>query len=299
MLFLFYLVTTCLAVPVEKVHQVLDNKDASIVDKELLTKLKSSNGEFSKSLITSLVDAEPDAVNNVKKLVQALIAAGEGEREKYTQDRDTKQGTFDTAEAVLAADTLAHTTAAGELSVGRGEVVRLTGVKATAKTAKDEAKAAYDEAVSKFNEAAANLVSETNRVDTEKATLEEIRRLLNTLLPAEDEGCDEARGLDNQFPVIAGAKWELTNNWDCGGRDISWQSAPSWDGSENAIASRMDCAQKCLDAPDCKSFNYPQEGGNTCYWKRSFQKSTELGKDCGYSKSDWAFYTLLDRTHCV
>merc|ERR1719458_55396 len=151
MLFLFYLVTTCLAVPVEKVHQVLDNKDASIVDKELLAKLKSSNGEFSKSLITSLVDAEPDAVNNVKKLVQALIAAGEGEREKYTQDRDTKQGTFDTAEAVLAADTLAHTTAAGELSVGR-----------------DEAKAAYDEAVSKFNEAAANLVSETNRVDTEK-----------------------------------------------------------------------------------------------------------------------------------
>merc|ERR1712228_27248 len=134
------------------------------------------------------VDADPDAVNNVKRLVQALIAAGEGERVKHTQDRDTKQGTFDTAKADLAVCTLAHTTAAGELSDGRDEVQRLTGVKATAKTAKDEAKVAYDEAVSKFNQAAANLVDETNRVDTEKATLEEIRRLLNTLLPAEEDG---------------------------------------------------------------------------------------------------------------
>jgi hypothetical protein len=188
MLFLFYLLTVCLAVPIEKVNQVLDTKDAPGVGKELMTKLKSfQHDELSKVLITSLADADPDAVRHVKSLVEALIAAGEGERDTYTQDRDSKQTAFDTASGQLDADTTAHTTVAGQLSDARDEVTRLEGLKSDGQTAKEEAQEAFDDAVTSLGEAQGWLDDETTRVDSEKETLEEIRRLLNTLLPEEAE----------------------------------------------------------------------------------------------------------------
>merc|ERR1712228_929510 len=118
-------------------------------------------------------------------LVEALIAAGEDERHKYTEDRNEKQTWVDTASAQFAADTAAHTTVAGQLSNARAEVTRLEGLKSDGETAKNEAKRVFDDAVSKLNDAEGYLADETTRVDNEKATLEEIRRLLNTLLPAE------------------------------------------------------------------------------------------------------------------
>merc|ERR1712043_103720 len=108
-------------------------------------------------------------------------AAGEGERDTYTQDRDAKQTAFDTASGQLDADTTAHTTVAGHLSDARDEVTRLEGLKSDGQTAKE----AFDDAVSSLGEAQGWLDDETTRVDSEKETLEEIRRLLNTLLPEE------------------------------------------------------------------------------------------------------------------
>merc|ERR1712228_994830 len=129
-------------------------------------------------------------------LVEALIAAGEDERDKYTQDRNEKQTIFDTASAQFAADTVAHTTVAGQLSNARAEVTRLEGLKSDGETAKNEAKRAFDDAVSELNDAEVYLADETTRVDTEKATLEEIRRLLNTLLPEQASACTKENNVN-------------------------------------------------------------------------------------------------------
>ena len=107
--------------------------------------------------------------------------------------------------------------------------------------------------------------------------------------------CEESIDLNNQFPVISGAKWEFANDWECGGNDIGSQSVSSWDGSTEAISSRADCARKCLEAETCVSFNYPDPGNDKCWWKHTNQKSTQLGKTCGSSSAIWQYYTLLER----
>lgn len=105
----------------------------------------------------------------------------------------------------------------------------------------------------------------------------------------------ENTDVSNKFNIIAGAEWEFTNDWDCSGGDISVESAVTWDGSQDAINSRADCAQKCLDEPTCVAFNFPKHENDKCYSKADSQKSTRLGKDCGASSENWQYYTLLDR----
>ena len=109
------------------------------------------------------------------------------------------------------------------------------------------------------------------------------------------EECEESLDLNNKFPIIAGAKWEFTNDWDCGGNDIGSQTAPSWDGTKDTIDGRADCAQKCLDVETCVAFNYPEPGNGNCWWKHSYQKSTKLDKTCGSASGKWQYYTLLER----
>merc|ERR1712174_42592 len=93
MLFFFYLITACLAVPQNLVPQAKPKVE------DLLSKIKTTkNGDgLAKSLISALANADPDAVNHVKDLVQALIDAGEAERNVATQSRDDAQAAFDSA----------------------------------------------------------------------------------------------------------------------------------------------------------------------------------------------------------
>ena len=107
--------------------------------------------------------------------------------------------------------------------------------------------------------------------------------------------CEESIDLNNQFPVISGAKWEFANDWECGGNDIGSQSVSSWDGTSATVASRADCAAKCLEAANCVSFNYPDPGNGKCWWKHTNQQSAILGKTCGSSDADWQYYTLLEK----
>ena len=108
------------------------------------------------------------------------------------------------------------------------------------------------------------------------------------------ELCKESLDSSSQFPIIAGAKWEFTDQWDCFGNDIGAQGARNWDSSKIAIANRIDCARKCLNSGSCVSFNYPRTI-SICYWKHTFQKSTILGETCGKRDKAWKYYTLLDR----
>ena len=113
------------------------------------------------------------------------------------------------------------------------------------------------------------------------------------------ETCKESTDLSNQFPIIAGAEWEFTDDWDCGGNDIGDLPALPWDGSPAAIESREDCARKCLESESCVAFNYPDPGNGKCWLKTSVQKSTKLGKNCGEATHDWQFYTLIERNACT
>ena len=113
--------------------------------------------------------------------------------------------------------------------------------------------------------------------------------------------CAESTDISNEFNIIAGAEWEFTNNWNCPGSDLGSEAVVGWDGSEAAIDNRADCAKKCLDEPRCVAFTFPNPPNTSnkkCYWKSgSSQKSTRLGKDCGFSdvSGRWQYYTLLDR----
>merc|ERR1712165_69285 len=145
----------------------------------------TKNGDgLAKSLISALANADPDAVNHVKDLVQALIDAGEAERNVATQSRDDAQAAFDSASGNLDTATNEHTTVAGELSNAQDEVARLTALKAEHLTAQNDAQSAFDAASAALDEAETWLSDETVRIDGERATLIEIRGLLSGLLPS-------------------------------------------------------------------------------------------------------------------
>ena len=96
--------------------------------------------------------------------------------------------------------------------------------------------------------------------------------------------------------MIGGAKWELTNNWNCRNNSIGSQSAAAWDGSDDTVDRRKNCAQRCLEVESCVAFNYPNPGGKkNCNWKHTYQKSTKPHKECGKANANWQYYTLLEK----
>jgi hypothetical protein len=200
MLFFFYLITACLAVPKDLVPQAKPKAE------DLLAKIKTSNNtHIAKVLISSLTNADPAAVSHVKSLVEALIAAGEAERNAATTARDDAQTAFDTASSNLDTATEEHTTVAGQLSNAQDEVTRLTDLKAVHLTDQENAQDAFDAASTALDTAETWLSDETVRIDGEKATLEEIRSLLTGLLgTAGGATIDGGLSLDN-WELVGGA----------------------------------------------------------------------------------------------
>jgi len=193
MLFFFYLITACVAVPKNLVPQATSRVNVISQAEGLLSSVKrSGNGDLAKILMSTLTDADPDAVNHVKDLVQALIDAGEAERNVATQDRDDAQDAFDVASGNLDTATDEHTTVAGELSNARDEVARLTNLKADHLEAQENAQDAFNNAEAALADAESWLSDETVRIDGERATLLEIRDLLDTLLPGSSNACTDA-----------------------------------------------------------------------------------------------------------
>ena len=111
------------------------------------------------------------------------------------------------------------------------------------------------------------------------------------------QACFESTDLTQQ-PLIAGATWDFTNNWDCGGNDIESHHVTGW-GKEGSVEARRSCAERCLKLPNCVAFNFPnspRSSGN-CYMKHTYQKSTSNGRNwnCGGAGSAWQYYTLIDK----
>ena len=100
--------------------------------------------------------------------------------------------------------------------------------------------------------------------------------------------------------MIAGARWELTNNWNCGGNDIGFQLVLAWkEGQNGAIVDRKNCASKCLEHANCTAFTYPQNPGvRHCFWKYGLQKIDSRGTTCGSENRDWQLYSFLGPSDC-
>lgn len=135
------------------------------------------------SLISSLADAAPDKVVEVRDLVDDLIAAGEVDRAAATTSRDDAQGVKDAAEVALQAATAQHTETAGLLVDAEQEENRLTGEEASALAAKEDADGVKTAASDALTAAEGHLATETTRLNEEKATLERVLELLDVLLP--------------------------------------------------------------------------------------------------------------------
>jgi len=103
------------------------------------------------------------------------------------------------------------------------------------------------------------------------------------------EQCPESTDLMEQFVVMSGTEWELTEQWDCGGGDIGgpMHLNPNTD-------SQVACAQKCSEDENCVAFNYGYSG-KKCHFKCCSQMSTRLGKTCGQAGTGYMYYTLLRR----
>jgi len=278
--------------------QTLPDTVAAKKSPDLLLSLKSNPKEF----VAQMEQLDPVALTNVITLLEDLLSTSEAREAQLIDELDdastalgaAAQDVVEKENSKNSADqAVIDTQEAADQAVANAQQVA-----DTASTDLDNARSHHAAKQTVWNAAQTAHDHELPGLNNEQQVLRDVIAMLKGLPEHQGLDCDEARGLDNLFPVIAGAKWEFTNDWDCGGSDISWQSAPSWDGSETAIERRMDCAQRCLDAPNCAGFNYPQEGGGTCYWKHTFQKSTELGKDCGIPASNWQYYTLLDRNPC-
>ena len=111
-------------------------------------------------------------------------------------------------------------------------------------------------------------------------------------------GYNESVVANDTLPIatidIAGATWELTDDWDCHGTELEIKrNVKPW-GTEGAIEGRRLCAARCLEYSNCESFNYPKDV-NFCVLKYSAKKSKIRGWNCGGENTQWQFYTLLNK----
>merc|ERR1712083_1109378 len=134
------------------------------------------------TFISSLTDADPDSVMEVRNLVDDLIAAGEVDRNTAQTSRDDAEGVKNAAGDALTAATDQHSQTAGELVDCEQEEERLTAEEDNKRQAKEDADDAKNAADAALTAAQNHLDTETHRLDDERATLEQILVLLDTLL---------------------------------------------------------------------------------------------------------------------
>lgn len=101
--------------------------------------------------------------------------------------------------------------------------------------------------------------------------------------------CQESQSLNDTFPIISGALWEYTEDWDCAGNNLTSLSEAFSD------VGRLECAKECLANADCLSFVIVD---SNCHLKHTWQNSRALDKSCG-SASTGQMFTLLDRESCT
>lgn len=131
--------------------------------------------------LSSLANADPSAVEEVKQLLIDLIAAGEDERTKATDARDSTAATLTRA-------TDAHSITYSELAVALGEVefqeetnVELRTICDEAIKVKNDAVDAQEHAAQVSRNANTHQADEEARTDDEESTFKRVEALLSTL----------------------------------------------------------------------------------------------------------------------
>lgn len=287
--------------PVTEEMDMVPTGNSTLKPQTVLAKIKADPKKF----VSELENLDPAALRHIISLLEELLESSEARKTELVNTLQDANNALDTAntDVLNALDDLtaaqARTAAAiAALNTANQEKTAADADELAVSTDLEEKRQVHTDAQTAQETAQTAHDDELPGLNNEQQVLRDVIAMLKGLPSGGSGDCEEATALDNPFPVIAGAKWEFTNDWDCGGNDIGVQSAMTWDGSAAAIERRMDCAQKCLDAPNCVAFNYPQPGNGNCWWKHSYEKSAELGKDCGSSTNIWQYYTLLDKNPC-
>lgn len=136
-------------------------------------------------LATSEEMADRDAVQRVVDKINLLVGTGEMERKHAIRNDE------DAAEALVVATTAhdvavaEHQTAAGQLGAAEAEFDKMSGIFRVKCEEKDTADAELADATSDLAAKKANRESEEARLNSEKATLEQVDGLLDDLLASE------------------------------------------------------------------------------------------------------------------
>jgi len=131
--------------------------------------------------LSSLANADPTAVAEVKKLLEDLVAVGEDERAQAIQDDAD-------AKAALEAATAAHKITYDDLAVALGKVdfqvetnAQLAVTAAAAVAAKNAASTAHQNAAQVLGNAQKHFDDETTRTTDEEDTFSKVEALIATL----------------------------------------------------------------------------------------------------------------------
>merc|ERR1719266_553025 len=131
--------------------------------------------------LSSLANADPTAVEEVKQLLLDLIAAGEEERETATENRDSTAAALESAQGAhkITYDKLAK--ALGEVKFQEETNVELREICDAAIKVKNAAVDAQENAAQVSNNAETHKADEIVRVDDEENVFQRVEALLSTL----------------------------------------------------------------------------------------------------------------------
>jgi len=147
-------------------------------------RLLSSHGSLVPvGMIAAMASTDPDAVQEVVDLVQALIDAGEDVRADVTGDRDGAQVELDDRTGAWKHAVSETVAAQGALAAGEGVASQLLGVETAKKAIHDDKTAIHNAAVTDEEEKQAVREEQVPILDHENEQLHNVVEILEGLLP--------------------------------------------------------------------------------------------------------------------
>jgi len=135
------------------------------------------------AFVANLVDANPATIKKMEDMVNDLIAEGQDEKTAVITAHENSVTEYESAVADHTEATDAHTAAAGAAAVQTDVFNEKTSAEATAAAIRADRTSALENAQSDFDKKDAIMKAENIRLDAEKAILDQILPLLESLLP--------------------------------------------------------------------------------------------------------------------
>jgi len=160
----------------EEVLELISSLEASA-----LNEVSNNRNLLSIVDLSSLANADPASVAEVKQLLDDLIAVGESEREAADAAATVATNNLEAATSVHNGTWHALAQALGELDFHTEGLADMRGVAEGAVAAKNAALAAFNAAVQALNNSQSHFDTESSRVENEEAIFVQVTALLDTL----------------------------------------------------------------------------------------------------------------------